>query len=351
MSRIWFTGRVSCGMLRLSSLKSQFPGSLPYLLHHTLPCLSYHPTYNRVECKSWTLLPREVHVTDMYLEGLHGSFYPHPTDTRLYSFLHLAPPHLYIWMQCSRVSWHLEVVLMLTFASPCVPCQYSHSFYPWQTSLPLHTRFNLFYFPSLLYCLFLNSTFFIFNVVVTNLVAKLFASFCLVTFLGSHGSSSLSGAKSVFLLRQWTRYSGTSKGRENISAVTIVSDGSVWYTTRDSQRYSEFGPQLSVTRWSRTINHFNTKLSTNLSYNPLIIFSLMSGFHLFLFCGLLSPSSLLQELPCSSYCSLDILEKRTVNQRILASCDTFFWTWTKTDWKSISGMWCCVYARKFGKVS
>ena len=156
-----------------------------------------------------------------------------------------------------------------------------------------------------------------------DLVAELITSFCLVTFLGPPGPSSLSGATSVFLWRRWTHYNGTLKGQENIRAVTIVPDSeSVWYTTQDSQRYS--GPRLSVTRWSCTANHFNIKLFTNLNYNSRIISSLMSGLHLFLFFGLLSRSSLLKELLCSSYCSLDILEKRTINQQILASCDIFF---------------------------
>ena len=116
-----------------------------------------------------------------------------------------------------------------------------------QTPLPLLPCFHLFYSPSLFYSWFLISNFFIFIVVVTDLVGELIAPFCLVTFLGPPGPSSLSGATLVFLLRQWTHYNGTLKGQENIRAVTIVPDSeSVWYTTQDSQRYS--GRRLSVTR-------------------------------------------------------------------------------------------------------
>ena len=141
---------------------------------------------------------------------------------------------------------------MLTFASHCVPYRYSHSFDPRQTPLPLHPCFYLFYFSSLFYSLFPISTFFISNVIVILLVSELFASFYLVTFLGPPEPSSLSGATSVFLWRRRTHHNGTSKGQENIRAVTIVSDGNVRYTTRDSQRYSRL--QLSVTCWCRTIN-------------------------------------------------------------------------------------------------
>ena len=200
-------------------------------------------------------------------------FYVHSTIvylTQLYPFLYLDLPHFRIWMQWSRIRQHSGEVLVLAFASPCVPYQYLPSFDPGQTPLPFHPRFYLFNLPSLLYCLFPFSTSLSLMLLWRIWYHKYWHPIlCLVTYLGPFWPSSLSDATSEFLWRRWAHCSNAFERQESVRVITIVSLGSVWYIIRNLRRYTS--PQLSVRGWSRAINHLYTS-----RYLPISVLTLSS---------------------------------------------------------------------------